>query len=199
VALLLVILVGFAVPAGPTVVDDWLGLSHSDAAWTAVTAARLPWVVVVGGCVCATVAWRRDRLRAVACAVAPPLALVLAELVAKPLSGQKLGGTYSYPSGSTVGAAALGAAVVLAVAPRYRRWAVGAALAYGVWMAAAVVARGWHYPVDALAGLAFGAGVVAVVDGGLAVLVPGRHRSGPAPALSPRTDPGASGGRPAGG
>jgi membrane-associated phospholipid phosphatase len=41
--------------------------------------------------------------------------------------------------------------------------AVGAA--YVLWMGVAVVARQWHYPTDALAGMAYGVGVVLVADG----------------------------------
>jgi membrane-associated phospholipid phosphatase len=50
-------------------------------------------------------------------------------------------------------------------------------------MALAVVALQWHYPTDALAGLAYGAGVVLVVDGAARVVAdrrralrPGRGR-----------------------
>jgi membrane-associated phospholipid phosphatase len=72
---------------------------------------------------------------------------------------------YSYPSGSTVGIAALATAAVLAASPKRRVLVgvVGAVLS--LWMAIAVVALRWHYPSDALAGLAFGSGVVLLADG----------------------------------
>jgi len=78
--------------------------------------------------------------------------------VVKPLVGRTLGGVLSYPSGSTVGAAALAAAGVLASPRRWRPWIAGPASAYALWVALAVVALRWHYPTEALAGLAFGVG-----------------------------------------
>ena len=96
------------------------------------------------------------------------------ELVIKPWVGRTLGGGFSYPSGSTVGASALGTALVLAVPVRRRTVAVVAASAYALWMAVAVVSLQWHYPTDAAAGLAYGTGVVLLLDGGCGV--PGRRR-----------------------
>ncbi len=123
------------------------------------------------------------------------------ELVIKPWVGRTLGGGLSYPSGSTVGASALGTALVLAVPVRRRTVAVVAASAYALWMAVAVVSLQWHYPTDAAAGLAYGTGVVLLLDGVACRVVDviGRHR----PAGSPprwfiptavRADPPADGG-----
>ena len=136
-----------------------------NAALTGVTALRYPVVVVVGACIAAAVAFPRDRFRSLACLIGPPLALATCELVAKPLVGRHLGGGLSYPSGSTVGAAALVAAATLAVPPRWRRATIVVGAAYVLWMGVAVVARQWHYPTDALAGMAYGVGVVLVADG----------------------------------
>jgi membrane-associated phospholipid phosphatase len=151
-----------------TVLDGWiLGLVGPDrsAGLTRVTALRFPQVIVAGSVVAAVVAYPADRLRALACLVAPPLALATCELVVKPLVGRHLGAGLSYPSGSTVGAAALAAAVVLAVPTRWRTLALVAGAAYTLWMSVAVIALQWHLPTDALAGAAYGAGVVLVVDG----------------------------------
>jgi len=148
--------------------DHWIGtvIPLSRSSWlTGVTWLRYPPVIVVGSALCAVLCVRRDRLRACACLVAPPLALILCELVAKPLVGRTLGGSLSYPSGSTVGAAALATAVVLAAPPGWRMVSAMVAGVYAVWMAFAVVSLQWHYPTDALGGLAFGAGVVLAVDG----------------------------------
>jgi len=107
----------------------------------------------------------RDLPRALACLVGPPAALVAAELVAKPLVGRTLGGSLSYPSGSTVGAAALACAVVVATPPAFRAVSLVAGSLYTLWMTLAVVAAGWHYPTDAFAGVALGVGTVLLADG----------------------------------
>jgi hypothetical protein len=150
-----------------TFIDGWiLGLVGPDrnAALTRVTALRFPQVIVAGSVVAAAVAYPADRLRSLACLVAPALALATCELVVKPLVGRHLGTGLSYPSGSTVGAAALAAAVVLAVPIRWRALALIAGSAYTLWMSIAVIAMQWHLPTDALAGAAYGVGVVLVVD-----------------------------------
>ena len=151
----------------PTFFDGWvLGLVGPDhGAWTRVTALRFPQAIVAGSVVAALVAYPADRLRALACLVGPALALATCELVVKPLVGRHLGAGLSYPSGSTVGAAALAAAVVLAVPVRWRTLALIAGSAYALWMSVAVIALQWHLPTDAVAGAAYGAGVVLVVDG----------------------------------
>ena len=79
--------------------------------------------------------------------------------------GRTLGGALCYPSGSTVGAAALATAAVLATPARGRVWTIMAGTVYALWVSVSVVALQWHYPTDALAGLAFGVGVVLLVDG----------------------------------
>ena len=92
--------------------------------------------------------------------------------------GRTLGGVYSYPSGSTVGAAALATVAVLAAPPRWRAATVVVAVLVSLWMSAAVVSLHWHYPTDALAGLAYGVGVVLVADGAawrVAVRMAGRR------------------------
>jgi hypothetical protein len=165
-----------------TLFDGWIldlvGPSRS-AALTRVTALRFPQAIVAGSVVVALMAYPADRLRALACLVAPAVALASCELVVKPLVGRHLGTGLSYPSGSTVGAAALAAALVLAVPARGRPLAVMVGSAYTLWMSVAVIALQWHLPTDALAGAAYGAGVVLVVDGALWVLSAGL-RSGTA-------------------
>ena len=71
----------------------------------------------------------------------------------------------SHPSGSTVGAAALATAAVLATPSRWRPVTAVVATLFSLWMAVAVIALRWHFPSDALAGVAFGVGVVVLVDG----------------------------------
>jgi membrane-associated phospholipid phosphatase len=190
VLVLVVAVVGayFSYRPGVTRVDRWflsLVPDGPDRWFTAITRLRYPLVTVVGAMLAGAVAFRRDRPRAVACLVGPPLALLTGELLAKPAVGRTLGGVYSYPSGSVVGAAALATVAVLAVPPHWRPATAVAAAGFALWMSAAVVALHWHYPTDALAGLAYGSGVVLVVDGvvwRLAAIVRRRPRGAPGPA-----------------
>jgi len=54
---------------------------------------------------------------------------------------------------------------VLATAVRWRVVTAAVAFCVAMWMAAAVVALGWHFPTDAGAGACFGVGGVLLVDG----------------------------------
>jgi undecaprenyl-diphosphatase len=184
----------FSFRPGATPVDRWLlrPVPSTHVGWfTAVTWLRYPLVTVVGAVVAAAVVFRRDRPRALACLIGPPLALLTSELVAKPAVGRTLGGVYSYPSGSVVGAAALATVAVLAAPVRWRPLTTIVAVVFALWMAVAVVTLHWHFPTDALAGLAYGVGVVLVADGVARMLAarwPGpkgwrslRHRHKPHP------------------
>jgi undecaprenyl-diphosphatase len=183
-ALGVVALLGLAVAGRPdatgldTVLFDVVTGSRS-VVWRAATHLRYPTVVVALAGVTAAVALLRRRWRqAVVCLVGPPLALVAAESVVKPWVGRTLGGSLSYPSGSTVGAAAVATALVLAVPRRWRTPAAAVGAAYALWIAVAVVALRWHFPTDALGGLAFGVGAVVLLDvATLAVLRPSAARS----------------------
>lgn len=113
----------FAFRPSPVVVDGWFSFlvgSPKGTWYTRVTVLRLPVVIIVGAIAAAAFCYRRDPPRAWACLIGPVLALATCELVAKPLVGRTLGGVFSYPSGSTTGAAALAAAAVLAVPARWR-------------------------------------------------------------------------------
>jgi membrane-associated phospholipid phosphatase len=166
---LLTVLAGilFAAWPSPIFVDRWIldviGPTRNGVL-TGVTVLRYPQAVVAGSVILAIVSWPRSRPRSLACLVGPPLALVTCELVIKPLVGRHIGAGLSYPSGSTVGAAALGAALVLAAPLRWRTAAVVVGAAFTLWMSIAVIALQWHYPSDALAGAAYGVGVVLLVD-----------------------------------
>jgi len=170
-ALLVIMAVGglyFAFRPTAGALDAWFPnpLAGTKSPWfTELTKLRYPAVIVVGAIVAAALTVRRDRPRALACLVGPPLALLIAELVAKPLVGRTLGGSLSYPSGSTVGAAALATAAVLATPARWRGITAVLGAAYASWMTVAVVSLQWHYPTDALAGLALGVGTILLVDG----------------------------------
>jgi membrane-associated phospholipid phosphatase len=165
--------------------DGWLDdvvPGSRAAAYVDVTWLRYPWVVIVGAVVFAALAVPRDLPRAVACLVGPPLAVLVGEELIKPLVDRTLGGTLTYPSGSTTGAAALAAAAILVAPGRWKRVAAVAGTAYAIWMTTAVVALRWHFPTDALAGVLLGAGFVVACDAAAHLLTGRLHltrRGGP--------------------
>jgi membrane-associated phospholipid phosphatase len=124
-----------------------------------------PLILVLGTLTAVLVAARRDRARALACLGGPFLANLLVELAFKPLVGRRFEEVLSFPSGNVADVAAVATAWVLAVPRRGKPLAVlVGAVATGA-MTMAVVGLRWHYPTDALAGAAFGIGMVLTVDG----------------------------------
>ncbi|MDQ6796840.1 MAG: phosphatase PAP2 family protein [Actinomycetota bacterium] len=116
----------------------------------------------------ALVAWRRcDRWAALLSLVAPTLAVTLVDVLAKPLIGRHHGAALAFPSGHATAAAAA-AMVVLVLLNRWYGWRRAlswlpavALLPFAV--GAGVVRLGWHYPTDAVGGVAFGSAVVIAV------------------------------------
>jgi membrane-associated phospholipid phosphatase len=108
----------------------------------------------------------RDRVRAVACAVGPLLAVLIVQDVAKPLVDRHsvLSVGLSYPSGTVAAVAALATAftLVMPMRPRLPVAMLGGLAVIGT--SAAVVVLRWHYPTDALGGAAVGVGSVLVID-----------------------------------
>ena len=108
----------------------------------------------------------RDWVRAIACAVAPVIAVLIVQDLAKPLVGRHIGmaGGSSYPSGTVAAVAALATAATL-VMPRLVRPLVAAVgLLATIGTSVAVIVLRWHYPTDALGGIAVGIGAVLVLD-----------------------------------
>ena len=123
--------------------------------------------LVAGVVIVFAVGLLRDWVRAVACASAPLIAVLVVQDLAKPLVGRHIGiaGGTSYPSGTVAAVAALAMAFTL-VMPRLLRPAVAVvAAAATIAVSMAVVVLRWHYPTDALGGIGVGAGSVLVVDG----------------------------------
>jgi membrane-associated phospholipid phosphatase len=108
----------------------------------------------------------RDRVRAVACAIGPVLAVLVVQDIAKPLVDRHsaLSGGLSYPSGTVAAVAALATAFTLVMPARLRLPAAMLGCLATVGTSAAVVVLRWHYPTDALGGAAVGVGSVLVID-----------------------------------
>ena len=157
---------------GTNPLDKWgfdLVASSSAAPWRVIAALGSVPIVLAASLLGAVLA-RRDRRRAVACLLGPALAGLLTEIILKPLSGRELGGSLCFPSGHVTGAGALVALGLLGTPRRWRAVGLGIAVAVLVAVMWAVVALGWHYPTDALAGAAVGAGSVLFVDAGITAL-----------------------------
>jgi membrane-associated phospholipid phosphatase len=130
-----------------------------------VVMGSLP-VLIVGVASVFVVGVFRDWVRAVACATAPLLAVLIVEDLAKPLVGRHIGitGASSYPSGTVAAAAALMTAATLVVPAVIRPLMAVAGAAVTVGVCAAVIVLRWHFPTDALGGVAVGVGAVLVID-----------------------------------
>jgi undecaprenyl-diphosphatase len=176
-AVVLVIGVRVAHTTGPLHVDT-LGARVVDAPQIPHTRRAFRGLVWLGsphfvaGAVGVLALWRmarRDVLGALTAAGAPLLAVVLTEVVAKPLIGRRLssaGHSFSFPSGHVTGAAALAAVVVaLAVRAWGRRaaWLAVPALLLPLGVSAGVVRAGFHYATDAVGGIAMGISAVLLV------------------------------------
>jgi membrane-associated phospholipid phosphatase len=108
---------------------------------------------------------------AVLAALAVPMAMTLTEFVLKPLVGRSIRGYASFPSGHATAMFALAAICVVLLAnpprPRLPR-AIRLLLAAGAVLVAvavpvAMVAQGFHYFTDIVAGAAVGAGTVLLI------------------------------------
>jgi hypothetical protein len=167
---------GFALPRVTT---------HSWRFFRAVTWLGTVPALAIGSVSAALVArftGRRDRWRALACLIGPPVAAVVNQLVIKPLVGRQYLGDLSFASGSVTVIAAVSTAWVLAVPRRFRpATAVLGSLATALMMVAVIAVR-WHYPTDAVAGAVFGVGMVLIVDGAIRFI--SRSQPGDAPGAS---------------
>jgi membrane-associated phospholipid phosphatase len=172
---------------GPLHVDRWVsghlaerlpvaGFRLGYSGYDAIARAGAPAFVVMA--MVLALGWaihRRDVEGGLLAVAGPGVALVLAELVAKPLIGrQDPAGSWSFPSGTvTVVAASVAVSVILVY-----RWAgltraITTALVLVVVpivMCVAVVEVHWHYATDAVAGLALGAAVACGLAAVLAAL-----------------------------
>ncbi|HUI04078.1 MAG TPA: phosphatase PAP2 family protein [Acidimicrobiales bacterium] len=171
---------------GPTPFDTWalahLPDRHHLGALVTVTRLGSPVVVVAGAAAAFLTTLRRNPARATALLAGPAAAVVASDWILKPAVGRTFEGVLSFPSGTTAAVSALGAAAVLAVPSRARGAMCAVALSASLASALAVVGLGWHYPSDAVGGIATGAGAVLVADSTLcrarATLAPPRAGDG---------------------
>jgi membrane-associated phospholipid phosphatase len=109
---------------------------------------------------------RRRYRGAALLAISIPAAAVITERLLKPLVGRTSLGFLSFPSGHATGTFALATAIAVLLAgvprvPRASRLAIAAiAFAIAAIVATAMIALGFHYFTDAVAGAAVGIGTV---------------------------------------
>jgi membrane-associated phospholipid phosphatase len=128
-------------------------------------------VLMVGVLLVFCIGVLRDWVRAIACATAPVIAVLVVQEIAKPLVDRQslVTGALSYPSGTVAAVAALATALILVVPAKARFPMAMLGLLAIIGTGAAVIVLRWHYPTDALGGVAVGAGSVLVIDGLLQV------------------------------
>lgn len=166
-------------------VDTWVIHTLADHRPVATAVSVLGTVEVVGALavVAAVVlAWlHRSRRAASLVVLAPLLTTIVAEWLMKPWVGRTLEGDLSFPSGHTSRATAL--AVALIIGARWiglGRRMVGVVAALGLVAVVAVawsmVAAGYHYATDTMAGMLVG-GAVALLSAGVVELVAARLKA----------------------
>jgi membrane-associated phospholipid phosphatase len=120
--------------------------------------------LIVGVIVVFFIGIRRDWVRAIACATAPVIAVLIVQEIAKPLVDRHIGGGLSYPSGTVAAVAALATALTLVMPPKLRLPVAVLGLLAVLGAGAAVIVLRWHYPTDALGGIGVGMGSVLLID-----------------------------------
>ena len=154
----------------------WIPADASSPAYIWLARIGSPALLLAALLAGAALAVMNDRTRAVASLVGPTLAVLVGDLIAKPIVDRQLvSGHLAYPSGTEVAVAAVATALVLASRGRGRRLAflLAGAAAFGVGIG--VVGLRWHYPTDVLGGVLLGSGCVLVVDAILHMLRPQRQ------------------------
>src|SRR6516225_7510659 len=133
---------------------------HPGALHLLASLGGLAWVTVLtAALVLACLATRRWR-GAVLAGVAVPAAMALTEFVLKPLVGRTIHGYASFPSGHATAMFALAATATVLLAGPLRLLLILGAVLIAAAVPAAMVALGYHYFTDTVAGTAVGVGVV---------------------------------------
>ena len=182
----------FALRPGPTVFDRWalaaIPAVHHSGLLLAVTRLGSPFVVVAAAGIGFLATIRRNRPRAVALALGPVLAVTACDWVIKPAVGRTFADVVSFPSGTVTAVAAVATVGLLATPDRWRSGVAALGGTVTVLAVLSVVALRWHFPTDALAGVAVGAGVVLLTDGAARVVAARRTPVAVAPGPGPRPD-----------
>jgi membrane-associated phospholipid phosphatase len=157
IAVAAMLLLGWAVGRRPTAVDDWFQRYQGSPYW--LLFFTNPRVLSIGLVACVGVALYQRRWRlAAAAALAPGVAIVLAELC-KRLFGREKDGALCYPSGHTAAAVAvLGMAVLVA---GVAWWAVLVAVAFCL-LGMVGQAVTYHYFTDTVGSLLLSTAIVCV-------------------------------------
>lgn len=170
-ALFAVVAIGgayFAFVPGPTPLDRLafgiIPSEYSRHSLTYIADIGRPRVVAPGVVICAFIAYFSDRRRAITCLVAPVVAIVMTEYLAKPAVGRTFGGTLCYPSGHMTAVAALVCAFVIAVPARWRGLAAVLAIAVSIVVGVTLLLLRWHYLTDVVAGASVSIGSFLIVD-----------------------------------
>jgi len=163
---------------GVSVVQDWAARAYRE------LGQPVPFALLVSAIVLGLL-WRRDVADAVVAALGAPIAVLLADAVAKPVFDRTSGSNVSqFPSGHTTAMTAL---AVLLVLVAYRRWGGRGAvisLPVAAWvsgsMILSVIRLQQHVLTDAVGGVLLGTGTVAAVAAIVSgVAVPGRAAARP--------------------
>ena len=183
----------FMVRPGPVLLDPWVFAAlrpvHHSGFLVAVTRLGSPFVVVAAAAAGFLATVRRNRPRAVALLIGPVAAVAVCDWVMKPIVDRTYADVVSFPSGTVTAVAAVATVAVLATPDPWRSVVAALGGTVTVLEAMAVVALRWHYPTDALAGLAVGAGVVLLSDCAARRLASGRGRHAQRPGAD-RAGPG---------
>ncbi len=165
----------FPAPIPPDRLVEWVLPNEANSHFLRWTVGRgLPRALELGAASSFVVALFWDRRRAVMCLAAPVLAIVITEYLMKPLVGRSTPSGVvvglSYPSGHMTATAAVMAAVVLAVPPRWRRIALVIGAGVDASVAICLVLLRYHYATDVLGGAAVAIGITLLIDGALHLL-----------------------------
>jgi membrane-associated phospholipid phosphatase len=170
----------FMVRPGPVLLDPWVFAAlrpvHHSGLLVTVTRLGSPFVVMAAAGAGCLATLRRNWPRAVALLVGPVAAVVVSDWVMKPVVDRTYADVVSFPSGTVTAVAAVATVAVLATPDPWRSLVAALGGTVTVLEAMSVVALRWHYPTDALAGLAVGVGVVLLSDCAARGLATGRGR-----------------------
>jgi len=158
----------FMVRPEPSLLDHWVFAAirpvHHSGFLVAVTRLGSPFVVVAAAAAGFLATIRRNRPRALALLVGPVLAVGVSDWVIKPVVHRTYADVVSFPSGTVTAVAAVATVALLATPDPWRSIVAALGGTVTVLEVMSVVALRWHYPTDALAGLAVGVGVVLMGD-----------------------------------